>query len=79
MRIDHFNEYDTRTYKNRYWIEDRYYQEGGPIFFVDAGEGMVRERDILRILGENGTLRAPLRLAQRFNGMFIVWEHRFYG
>jgi Serine carboxypeptidase S28 len=79
MPIDHFNEYDTRTYKNRYWIEDRYYQEGGPIFFVDAGEGMVRDRDILRILGENGTLRAPLRLAQRFNGMVVVWEHRFYG
>jgi Serine carboxypeptidase S28 len=77
--IDHFNDSDTRTYKNRYWINDRYYQEGGPVIFFDVGESGANEENINRTLGENGTLRAPLRLAQRFNGMAVLWEHRFYG
>jgi hypothetical protein len=32
MPIDHFNESDHRTYKNRYWINATYYKEGGPVF-----------------------------------------------
>jgi hypothetical protein len=32
MPIDHFNESDLRTYKNRYWINATYYREGGPVF-----------------------------------------------
>jgi Serine carboxypeptidase S28 len=79
MPVDHFNSYDTRTYKNRYWINDTFYREGGPIFFYDAGEGGVTERTISLFLGAHGALLAPLRLAERFHGMAIVWEHRFYG
>jgi Serine carboxypeptidase S28 len=79
MPVDHFNDHDTRTYKNRYWINDTYYQEGGPIFFHDFGEATVSEHEVLTRLGEIGTRMAPLRLAQRFNGMVILWEHRFYG
>ncbi len=79
MPIDHFDHGDTRTYKNRYWINDVYYQEGGPIFFQDIGEGTVDQQAIIGTLGENGTLMAPLRLAEQFNGMAVLWEHRFYG
>jgi hypothetical protein len=32
MPIDHFNESDPRTYKNRYWVNATYYKEGGPVF-----------------------------------------------
>jgi hypothetical protein len=32
MPIDHFNESDHRTYKNRYWVNATYYNEGGPVF-----------------------------------------------
>jgi hypothetical protein len=32
MPIDHFNESDHRTYKNRYWVNATYYMEGGPVF-----------------------------------------------
>jgi Serine carboxypeptidase S28 len=79
MPIDHFNDRDTRTYKNRYWMNDTYYQPGGPIFFFDRGEGAVTEQYVIAVLGENGSLMAPLRLAERFNGMAVAWEHRFYG
>lgn len=32
MPIDHFNDSDHRTYKNRYWVNATYYKEGGPVF-----------------------------------------------
>ena len=32
MPIDHFNDSDLRTYKNRYWVNATYYKEGGPVF-----------------------------------------------
>ena len=36
--IDHYNASDTRTYKNRYWVNSKYYKPGGPVFYFDAGE-----------------------------------------
>ncbi|KAF7507600.1 hypothetical protein GJ744_010270 [Endocarpon pusillum] len=79
MPIDHFDDSDTRTYKNRYWINDTFYQEGGPVFFYDVGEGAVSDLRVIEFLGEDGTRNAPLRLAEQFKGMAVVWEHRFYG
>jgi hypothetical protein len=79
MPIDHFYVRDTRTYKNRYWMNDTYYQPGGTIFFFDRGEGAVTEQYVIAVVGENGSLMAPLRLAEQFNGMAIAWEHRLYG
>ena len=32
MPIDHFNQSNTRTFENRYWVDDTYYQKGGPVF-----------------------------------------------
>lgn len=33
MPLDHFsNGSDTRTFRNRYWINQTYYQPGGPVF-----------------------------------------------
>ena len=36
--IDHYNASDTRTYKNRYWVNLKYYKAGGPVFYFDGGE-----------------------------------------
>ena len=38
LPIDHFNASDSRTYQNRYWLNDKYYQKGGPVIFYDHGE-----------------------------------------
>ncbi len=35
--VDHFNDFDNRTYNNRYWLNSTWYQPGGPVFFYDAG------------------------------------------
>ena len=36
--VDHYNASDARTYSNRYWVNSRYYQQGGPVFYFDSGE-----------------------------------------
>lgn len=36
--IDHYNDSDTRTYSNRFWINATYYKPGGPVIYFDAGE-----------------------------------------
>ena len=36
--IDHYNVSDDRTYKNRYWVNSKYYKSGGPVFYFDSGE-----------------------------------------
>ncbi|MCJ1288982.1 hypothetical protein MMC34_000513 [Xylographa carneopallida] len=74
MPVDHFNPSDTRTYENRYWMNDTYYRKGGPVFFYDSGEAGVAGPQAAPTF-----FFAPLELAIRYHGILIIWEHRFYG
>ncbi|CAZ80987.1 unnamed protein product [Tuber melanosporum] len=60
-------------FKNRYWVDDTYYSPGGPIFFVDNGEADADGMEEYLRKGATGSL------AKEFNGLLILWEHRFYG
>jgi hypothetical protein len=77
--IDHFNSTDSRTFKNRYWMHDKYYKPGGPVFFFDCGEKGFSDNAASRLLDGDSVYFAPLELARRYNGIVILWEHRFYG
>ena len=79
MPIDHFNQSDHRTYENRYWVNATYYKEGGPVFFYDAGESGVSNATVLVLLAEYVGSSAPMALARKYNGLAVMWEHRFYG
>jgi len=79
MPIDHFNQSDLRTYKNRYWVNATYYKEGGPIFLYDGGESGVSNGAVLVVLAEYVGPSAPMALARKYNGVAVLWEHRFYG
>ena len=79
MPIDHFNQSDHRTYKNRYWVNATYYKEGGPVFFYDAGESGVSNSTVLVLLAERVGPSAPMALARKYSGAAVMWEHRFYG
>lgn len=35
--IDHFTN-NSDTFQQRYWVDDRFYQPGGPVFVLDGGE-----------------------------------------
>merc|ERR1711934_494243 len=64
---------DDRTYKQRYWINDEYFNKGdkkGPIFIYICGEYRCSVPD---------TRLYPFMLGATYNAQFLVLEHRFYG
>mmetsp|Transcript_44290 Transcript_44290/g.60069 ORF Transcript_44290/g.60069 Transcript_44290/m.60069 type:complete len:128 (-) Transcript_44290:1085-1468(-) len=69
--IDHMNYQDTRTYKQRYWINDKYWnKETGPVFIYICGEYRcsVREDRLF-----------PFMVGGSQDALLLVLEHRFYG
>ncbi|KAF8511849.1 peptidase S28 [Hysterangium stoloniferum] len=79
MPLDHFSHgLDKRTFQNRYWINQTYYEAGGPVFIFDSGEQNA-EPLLPYYLQEYHGLSAVMRLAKRYKGLAILWEHRFYG
>jgi hypothetical protein len=45
----------------------------------DAGEGGVSNGTVLVVLAEYVGPSAPMALARKYNGVAVLWEHRFYG
>lgn len=79
MPVDHFNASDTRMYNNRYWVNDTFYKPGGPVFLIDNGESGVSdylsEYWLTDFYGESSVMT----LAQQYNGLVVLWEHRYFG
>ncbi|KAK0468596.1 peptidase S28 [Armillaria novae-zelandiae] len=71
--IDH-NDPSKGTFQQRYWHTAEYYQEGGPIIFMNAGE--VNAAPYYGYV-TNSTINGVI--AQRYGGAAIVLEHRFFG
>eukprot|EP01017_Pseudomicrothorax_dubius_P002878 TRINITY_DN1025_c0_g1_i13.p1 TRINITY_DN1025_c0_g1~~TRINITY_DN1025_c0_g1_i13.p1 ORF type:complete len:389 (-),score=100.83 TRINITY_DN1025_c0_g1_i13:396-1562(-) len=72
QKLDHFNPSDSRTFRQRYWTMDLYWdRERGPVLFWLCGE--------YTCPGIRKTRLFPVLLAQRFNALIIVLEHRYYG
>lgn len=76
--VDHYNPSDTRTFSNRYWTNSQYYKNGGPVFYFDAGEQNTAPL-IPYFLYEAAGPSSLMTLARRFNGLAVIFEHRFYG
>jgi hypothetical protein len=69
--VDHFNKHDSRTFSNRYFVDDVFFEgPGHPIFVVLGGE------DALDGLLYPFVFR---HLAQTFGAITLGIEHRFYG
>jgi hypothetical protein len=75
---DHFAEnqnYDFwGMFWNRYWVRDKAYRPGGPVFVYDAGETDAGLTADFRLRNETSFFR---QLVDRFHGIGIVWEHRY--
>lgn len=70
--VNHFDRQDNRTYPQRYWSVDQYYdRKTGPVLLYICGEytcpGIPEERQF------------PIALAKKFNALVLVLEHRYYG
>ncbi|KAJ5152739.1 uncharacterized protein N7482_009217 [Penicillium canariense] len=73
--IDH-NDVSVGTYANRYWVNDQYYQKGGPVFVYDVGEAGA-ESTAKQFLGNSTSFLSEM--LKEFGGIGIAWEHRYYG
>ncbi|KAK4505529.1 hypothetical protein PRZ48_003492 [Zasmidium cellare] len=76
MPVDHFNSGNNATYENRFWVDSTYYQPGGPVVLFNNGESGVGADTLSTYLGSNS---ANMEIAKNFNGMAVVFEHRYYG
>ncbi|KAJ5110579.1 hypothetical protein N7532_001114 [Penicillium argentinense] len=75
LPIDHGDD-SVGTYKNRYWLSDKYYRDEGPVFVYDVGESAA-ENAAKEHLGNSSSFFAEM--LSEFGGIGIVWEHRYYG
>ncbi|PYH94367.1 extracelular serine carboxypeptidase [Aspergillus ellipticus CBS 707.79] len=77
--VDHFHNesryepHTNATFDLRYWLDTSYYEPGGPVFVIAAGE-------------TDGSDRIPFlsqgivtRLASTYKGIGLILEHRYYG
>ncbi|CAF0704571.1 unnamed protein product [Brachionus calyciflorus] len=72
QELDHFNEAESRTWKQRYWVNDEFFErESGPVFLMIGGEG---EENPIWMKKGNWVV-----LAQKYNALLVMLEHRFYG
>ncbi|XP_062524740.1 putative serine protease K12H4.7 [Bombyx mori] len=73
QKLDHSNPSDLRTWKQRYYVNDSFYdfKNQGPVFLMIGGEGPADARWMV-----TGTW---INYAKKFNALCINLEHRFYG
>ncbi|XP_067875185.1 thymus-specific serine protease [Heterodontus francisci] len=70
--LDHFNRKNNGTFKQRYWVNTKLWeQRQGPVFLYIGGEGSLSSFSVLA--GEH------VDLAQRYGALLVSLEHRFYG
>uniref|UniRef100_A0A8D8UV26 Serine protease K12H4.7 n=1 Tax=Cacopsylla melanoneura TaxID=428564 RepID=A0A8D8UV26_9HEMI len=71
QKLDHFNVEDTRTWKQRYFVNSTWFKHGGPVFLMIGGEGEASPKWMVQ--------GAWLDYAQHHNALAVQVEHRFYG
>ena len=70
-KIDHFNKTDTRTYEQRYWMNQMYWDpKNGPILVYICGEWSCTPPD---------TKMFPFMVGAEHKAALISIEHRYYG
>ncbi|KAF2010539.1 hypothetical protein BU24DRAFT_444449 [Aaosphaeria arxii CBS 175.79] len=80
LPLDHFaknQDYSYHgTFNNRFWVAEAAYKPGGPVFIYDAGEANAANNALFRLQNETSFFK---QLVDKYNGVGIVWEHRYYG
>ncbi|XP_046564360.1 putative serine protease F56F10.1 [Haliotis rubra] len=70
QKLDHFNVVDSRYWKQRYYVFDKFYKPGGPAFLTIGGEGA------LGVFVQEG---AWMDYLQSYHAIGFAVEHRYYG
>jgi len=69
--VDHFNGQDTRMWKQRYFVNEQYWNGSGPIFVELGGEGGINAADV------SGWEMSVY--AKEYGALQFAVEHRYYG
>ena len=70
-KLDNFNATDRRTFQQRYWINDDYWDENtGPVFLYICGEWTCSAPSIHSY---------PMMVGMEHNALLVSLEHRYYG
>jgi hypothetical protein len=93
-RVDNFNASDERTFRQRYFVDDQYFDEAtgcvgirtpSPSPFFSSSISKSRRHSLVFLLiGGEGTLTGPPKgfmgeLAKSYGALLVALEHRFYG
>ena len=68
--LDHFDVTDSRTWKQRFFINDSFYKPGGPAFLMIGGEGEASPEWMVQ--------GAWIEDAKEFGAICFQLEHRWY-
>ena len=71
QRLNHFKITEQRTWRQRYWVNWRFYQPGGPTLLMIGGEGEANPEWL-----EAGSW---LTYAREEGAAMVLLEHRYYG
>uniref|UniRef100_A0A8C6UQW3 Uncharacterized protein n=1 Tax=Neogobius melanostomus TaxID=47308 RepID=A0A8C6UQW3_9GOBI len=72
QKLDHFNARDTRTFSQRFLVNEKHWQRpSGPVFLFIGGEGSISIYDV--VAGHH------VDLAKDHGALLLALEHRFYG
>ncbi|KAM7425914.1 hypothetical protein ABFA07_022721 [Porites harrisoni] len=72
QRLDHFDDFNTKTWQQRYFYNDKFFRKpDGPVFLSIGGEG--EANPIWLKVGD------MMKNAQVFGAFTFLLEHRFYG
>lgn len=69
--LDHFNPSDSRTWQQRYFVNDEHWKKNGPVFIQIGGEGPADP--IWMTEGQ------WINYAKTYGAICVMVEHRFYG
>lgn len=77
QRLDHFSQEETRTWKQRYFVNDTFFDGSGPVFLCVGGEGSELTPDVVK----TGTVHCAVMVAlgKQVGALILALEHRYYG
>jgi thymus-specific serine protease len=77
QRVDHFSESDTRTWSQRYFVNDEHFDGTGPVFLCVGGEGPALES--ATVVSGASHCGVMVSLAKELGALIVAIEHRYYG
>ncbi|KAL7646734.1 UNVERIFIED_CONTAM: hypothetical protein RMT77_001989 [Armadillidium vulgare] len=69
--LDHFNPTDLRVWKQKYFVNNTFYEDGGPIFLMIGGEATAEANQT--------AIGSWITFGKKYKALFVQLEHRFYG